>query len=436
MTSLWLENENLPKFDSLCEDIDTDVLIIGGGLSGILCAFMLSSRGVDCTIAEASRIMHSTSGHTTAKISAQHGLIYDRLIQTFGKTAARLYYDAASTALSAYATLCKDIDCSFERRDSYIFTQNDRAAAEREADALDALGIEHALHSTLPLPLKIERAVSMPNQAQFNPVQFAAHIARGLRIFEHTRVQSVKGRTAYANGHRIKAQKIIVTTHFPIINKFGGYFLKLYQHRSYVLALEKAPLPDGIFLEAGGDALSFRTSGDKLLLGGFGHRTGEACRLEALRSCARRLYPGAHIALEWSAQDCMSLDAVPYIGRYSAFAPDIYTATGFNKWGMTGAMCSAAVLCDMLLSGENEYRALYSPSRSIFHAQLLENIMSALKNLLARSERRCTHMGCALKWNSQQQTWDCPCHGSRYDSRGEIVNSPAVQKLKMRNPLS
>ena len=239
------------------------------------------------------------------------------------------------------------------------------------------------------------------------------------------------GTTAVTDYGKIHADKIIAATHFPFINKHGSYFLKLYQHRSYMLALENAQNVDGMYVDEYRMGLSFRNYGSLLLLGGGAHRTGkDGGNWSELREFAERNYPDAEEKYFWAAQDCMSLDDLPYIGNYSKNTPNLYAISGFNKWGMTGAMLAAMTLSDMVCGVKNEYAKLFSPSRCIIKPQLFVNGFEAAKNLLTFTEKRCPHMGCALKWNSAEHSWDCACHGSRFSENGKVLDNPANGDLK------
>ena len=201
----------------------------------------------------------------------------------------------------------------------------------------------------------------------------------------------------------------------------------MYQHRSYVIALEGAPYIDGMYLDESEKGLSFRNYQNLLLIGGGSHRTGtEGGNWNELREFARINYPDAKEKYAWATQDCMTLDGIPYIGQYSANTPNLYVATGFNKWGMTSAMVSAMILTDMVKDQSNEYEEVFSPSRSILKGQLLVNGFEATVNLLNFSSKRCPHLGCALKWNNAEHTWDCPCHGSRFTEEGKLIDNPAT----------
>ena len=186
-----------------------------------------------------------------------------------------------------------------------------------------------------------------------------------------------------------------------------------------------------MYLGAEENGLSFRMQGDQLLLGGGGHRTGkQGGNWQVLEDFARTHYPEAHITHRWATQDCMSLDGVPYIGRYSRRTPNLFVATGFNKWGMTTSMVAAQLLSDLVLDIENPYADVFSPSRSMLRKQLAVNGLEATINLLTPTRKRCPHLGCALKWNPQEHSWDCPCHGSRFEEDGTLIDNPSTDDLK------
>ena len=302
---------------------------------------------------------------------------------------------------------------------------------KKELDALEKLGVPGEFTDRLPLPFPVAGAVRYPNQAQFHPLKWIAAISKSLHICEHTPVRELVGTTAITDYGKVTANKIIVATHFPFLNKHGSFFAKLYQHRSYVIALENAPNVDGMYVDEAQTGMSFRNYKNLLLVGGGDHRTGkQGGAWQELRDFAQRHYPKAAETSHWATQDCMSLDGVPYIGPYSASASDLYVATGFNKWGMTSAMVSAMVLCDLVQGKQSPYAEVFSPSRTILRPQLVVNGFEAVVNLLTPSAKRCPHLGCALKWNPQEHTWDCPCHGSRFTEEGRLIDNPATGNLK------
>lgn len=433
--SIWTGTTELPRFAPLSCDLHTEVLIVGGGMAGVLCARALQQEGVDYALVEADRIGGGITENTTAKITAQHGLLYEKLIRRFGAEKARLYLKANLEAVEQYRALCQEIDCDFEEQDAFVYSLDDRGKIEREVHALNRLGFPATFEAELPLPFPVAGAVRFPGQAQFHPLKFLGAVAKGLRIFEHTKARHLAPGKAITEHGTIYAKKMVIATHFPILNKHGAYYLKLYQQRSYVLALENAPAMEGMYLDEQTGGLSFRQFGRFLLLGGGSHRTGKTGSWQGLEDFARRHYPQAKIAARWATQDCMSLDGASYIGQYSSRTPGLYTATGFNKWGMTSAMAAASLLTDLILGRENPYAQVFSPSRTILHPQLFCNAGEAVWNLLTPNVPRCPHLGCALKYNPAEHSWDCPCHGSRFGEDGTLLDNPATDdKKRLKRP--
>lgn len=431
MSSLWEQNLKKPEFEQLHGDIKTDVLIIGGGITGILCAYELEKAKVPYVLAEAETVGSGITKNTTAKITVQHGLIYDKIIKKYGIEKAKQYLSASETAFEKYRRLSLDTDCDFQEKDSYVYSKNNRQKIEREIYALEKLGVKTEFVKELPLPFYIAGAVRFPKQAQFNPLKFIYALSKGLNIYEHTRVKELKGKTAVTNGGKITADKIIVATHFPFINKHGNYFVKMYQHRSYVIALENAPDVNGMYVDDSKSGMSFRNYQNLLLIGGGAHRTGKkGGNWKELREFARTYYPESKEKYHWATQDCMTLDNIPYIGPYSKSTDGLYTATGFNKWGMTSSMVSAMILCDMVQGKDSEFKDVFSPSRTILYPKLAVNLFESAMGLLCPAPKRCPHLGCALKWNEHEHSWDCPCHGSRFSEKGEIIDNPATGDLK------
>ena len=430
MKSLWSETP-LPRFPALSGDAHTDVLIIGGGIAGILAAYMLEKAGVKYMLIEKDAICSGTTQNTTAKITYQHGLIYRKIMRAYGVETAKKFLCAHSAAFDEFARLCRDIECDYEIKDNYVYSLADRKKLEEEMAALDVIGCRAEFCEDVPLPIKTAGAVKIPGQAQFHPLKFIAGISKGLNIYENTYVREMIGNTARTDGGRIYAERVIAATHFPFINKHGAYFIKMYQHRSYVLALAGAEDVSGMYVDEADGGYSFRNYGDLLLLGGAGARTGTRCGAwEELRKLARSAYPAAQEKYHWAAQDCMSLDGMAYIGRYGKTTKNFYVASGFNKWGMTGAMTSAMILRDIIIGKNNEYADIFSPHRRILHPQLLYNGAEAVKDLLTLSDKRCPHLGCALKWNRAERSWDCPCHGSRFSPDGKVLDNPANADMK------
>ncbi len=477
MEPIWDASTVLPRFQPLRGDIARDVAVIGGGMAGVLTAYFLQKQGLRVTVVEAGRVGSGQTGKTTAKITAQHGLIYARLIGQLGEDGARQYARANLRAIEDYRALIAEesIDCEFEERPAYLYSTHETAPLEQEARAYARLGIPSAftMHTTLPFP--VTGAVRMEGQAQFHPLKFLGEIARRLEIYEDTRVLRVEGERVITDRGTVQAPQVVFACHYPFVNAPGYYFLRLHQERSYVLALEGAGKLDGMYYGVDEDGLSFRNAGEYLLLGGGNHRTGEnRCggKYESLRQAACRLYPDSREVARWSAQDVMPASGVPCIGRFSADRPNWYVATGFQKWGMSTSMAAARILTAAIAGEEDMYGAVFSPSRlhlSASAGNLLEDgkhaVLGLSRTVLAppralvedlplghggvveweghkmgvyREETgklhvvsiRCPHLGCQLEWNSDEKSWDCPCHGSRFGWDGELLEGPAQTDLE------
>ncbi|EOU1902947.1 FAD-dependent oxidoreductase [Clostridium perfringens] len=476
MKSLWSESCKFRKREALNKDIKTDVLVIGAGIAGILTAYMLKQKGREVVVIDAAEIASGNTKNTTAKITSQHDLIYSKLIAEFEEEKARQYAKANELAIKKYKEIIEDkrIECDFEEKPAYVYSLNEVDVLKEEVEAAKNLGIDAEFVQEANLPFKIKGAVKFNNQAQFNPLKFLRGISNELVIYENTRALEIKENLVVTSGGNITANNIVVATHYPIMNAPGYYFMKMHQERSYVLALENTSEIDGMYIDLNKEGYSFRTYNNLLLLGGISHRTGEneeGGSYDKLRKVAKNLYPKAKEKYYWSAQDCMTIDGIPYIGRYSSETPNIYVATGFNKWGMTSSMVSAMIISDMILEKENNFSEIFSPRRfdlSLSINNIANDLIETAKNFIAQKvyipsseiehiknghggiieyngekvgvyknkegkeffvSTKCTHLGCQLSWNADELTWDCPCHGSRFDYKGRLIGSPATKDL-------
>lgn len=431
MKSTWVDSTNLTQYPRLEENIKSDVVIIGGGIAGLLTAYILQNSGISCVVLEADRICNGITKNTTAKITMQHNLIYSKLIDEFGKEMAQKYFRANNLAIEKYKELCQNIECDFKILPSCVYSLNKPRAIEREARAISELGGSPQIINKIEVPLRIASAVKVENQAQFNPLKFLKNISENLTIYENTKVTNIKDNVVQTENATVMANKIIVTTHFPFINRRGFYYIKMYQERSYVLGLENAQNLNAMYIDDTGKGLTFREDNDLLLIGGYSKRTGdtEGC-MEKLRSISKKLYPSSSIKYAWATQDCMTPDGIPYIGHYSGSTDDLLVATGFNKWGMTSSMISAMILSGIVNNKDDEFREVFSPNRPFLNQkQTYMNVAETFKNMIRPTTKRCSHLGCALKYNKQEHTWDCPCHGSRFEKSGDIIDNPAKKGI-------
>lgn len=432
MESLWQSKIPETKYPTLKRDITTDVLVIGGGMAGILCAKALQLTGKDVVLVEAKQIGCGITAGTTAVLTAQHDMLYSDMIRSFGETSAKAYLHGNLDAVSEFRRLSQEIPCDFEDMPSIQYTAKNKSKMEYEAKIVQKLGFPASFQSTIPLRIPVSGAVIYPGMAQFHPLKFLNGAAKNLTIYENSRVLQLDGTTALLEQGCVRANKIIVATHFPFLNRKGLYFLKLYQRRSYVLALENAPDPGATLAELDGRGLYFRRYGDLLLLGGSDHRTGKHSEgFSYLRYYSGRHFPDSKQRYAWANQDCITLDGLPYVGHYSPNTPDIYVATGFNAWGMTNSMVAANLLRDMIVGKENPLESVLRPNRSMLHKQLFFNAVSSIADYVIPTTKRCPHLGCALRWNPYERSWDCPCHGSRFSDDGVLLDTPAQKNADL-----
>lgn len=479
MKSIWSLTANAaPLRAQLSEDLRVDAAVIGGGMAGLLTAYLLQCRGVRCAVLEAGRVGCGQTGGSTGKLTSQHGMLYTGLVEQLGVEKARMYAHANQQAVGQYRTMIEQlaIPCDFEACDAYLYALSDAGKAQKEAKVAAALGLPASFVESVPLPFDTLGAVRFANQAQFHPLKFLYALSERVRVFEHSRVMHLEHDRLQVNGHTVQADFVVFATHYPFINIPGYYFARMYQSRAYSLAVENAGPLDGVFIGMTEDALSLRAYRNMLILCGSDHRAGENAlggRYDALRQTARLLFPDSREVAHWSAQDCMTPDDVPYIGRYCASEPGWFVATGFHKWGMTGSMAAAQILCDMITGREHPNAEVFSPQR--FNRPTLSGVLSAgsaaLKGLSRQNltvpeetlaalpaghggivsvadqkmgvykdlygqvylvDTRCPHLGCQVEWNPDERSWDCPCHGSRFDHLGRLIDNPAQASLTCR----
>ncbi len=478
LESVWSAECRIDRRERLEGDHKADVAVIGAGMAGILIAYLLQKQGKKVIVLEAERIASGVTRNTTAKITSQHGMIYDRLIRKIGLEYARGYAQANQKAILEYSKIIREegISCHLENKSAYVYLLDDRETLELETEAAQRAGIDASFTEVTELPFSVAGAVKFPNQAQFHPLEFIRGLSKGLCIYEESKVMEVHDKRARTAHGSVTAESIVVAAHYPFIDTPGYYFMRMHQERSYVAALENAALLNGMYIDGSGKGFSFRNYGELLLLGGEAHRTGKnpdgGC-YDRLMKAARQFYPECRERFRWSAQDCITLDEIPYIGRYSAETPDLYVATGFQKWGMTTAMIAAMLISDLICGKKNDYEEIFTPQR--FHAaasaaNLAKNAGQSVSGLTKgmlkvpstweeelepgtagvveseegrvgvykdqngkcfRVSAKCPHLGCLLAWNPDELSWDCPCHGSRFDYRGQLISGPAMEGISL-----
>ena len=476
MRSIWTEQTSIPPRAALEGDRQADVAVIGAGLAGCLTGHLLQKEGLNVVVLEADRIGSGQTGGTTAKVTSQHGLIYDRLITQLGPELAGQYARANQRAVEQYGALVETegIACDFQRTPAYLYTTQSPGALQKEWSAAVQLGLPARLTTDTDLPFPVAEALCFEKQARLDPLRFLRAVAKDLTIFEHTPVRKADGHILTTDRGTVLAGKVVFACHYPFVNFPGLYFARMHQARSYVLALEGAGRLDGMYYGIDPGGLSFRMAGDTLLLGGGEHRTGDNAaggRYGRLRRAARRYWPDSRELAAWSAQDCIPHDGVPFIGQYAVSRPDWYVATGFQKWGVTTSMAAAHILTDAILGRTNDCAEVFSPQRfrlrasfgtlaedlSVTAGSLLRSYFGAARDAagempvghggvveldgkkvgLYREKEgedhivsvRCPHLGCELSWNADEKTWDCPCHGSRFDHTGTLLSGPAQKDI-------
>lgn len=407
MNSLWLSEDLNKNFESLDDDVSTDVCIIGAGIFGLSCGYYLSKAGLDVTIVDKSDIARKTTGHTTAKITSQHGLFYTYLVDTYGEQFAKDYLSANEEAIENIKNIIDEehINCDFENQSSFVYTTDEVEVSKikKEVDCLNSLGFPANFVTKTGLPFDIAGGVQFKNQAQFNPIKYVNGLCNCIvknngKIYTNTTVYDVKKEddlfSTFTVGGTIKSKYVILASHYPFINFPGMYFFKMYQSSSYVIGVDtKKTLFNGMYITASNPTYSFRTANYKgkkiLLLGGSDHKTGTPVTYEqsyfALENYAKQLYPNCEVLFRWDTRDCITLDKIPYIGLFSSTIDNFYVGTGFNKWGMTSSNVSANIVCDAILGKSNRYSYVFDSNRvnPIKNRTEVKNMITESVNSLA-----------------------------------------------------
>ena len=493
--SLWLATTPETNFPALASDISVDVAVLGGGMAGITTALLLKQAGMSVAVIEAGRVVESVTGNTTAKVTSQHGLIYDHLISQFGTDGAQAYADAQQAAIEKIASLIQEhgVDCDFTRASAYVYTEDEKELERitAEVEAATKLGLPASYVETTPLPFEIKGAIEFRDQARFHPRKYLLALVEqipggGSHVFEGTRALDIdeedESCSVKTDKGTIRAGRVVIATHFPYPDG-AMYFSRMHPKRSYVVGCRlRGKAPEGMFITSEAPFHSFRSNpledgGEIWMVGGENHKTGQGGdtseRYRNLELWARERFDVKAIEYRWSTQDNVTVDRVPYIGKASTGSERLYVATGFGGWGMTNSTVSAMILSDLILGRDNDWSSLFDPGRfkplTAAKDFVVENVDVAKHFVgdrlsvpdeesatdLAEGEGRvvkldgekvavckleggathavsatCTHMGCIVSWNSAEKSWDCPCHGSRFNYDGRVIQGPANEDLK------
>lgn len=390
--SYWMASTHQSEHPVLNEDIKVDVAIIGGGIAGISTAYFLNKHKVNAAILEADHILQGTTGHTTAKITSQHELIYNKIKSQMGEELAKQYAEANEKAIRMIEKIASEnnIDCDFVSQSAYAYTQDNKYVEKisDEVKVASSLGIKAEYVEEIPFSIPIKAAIRFDNQAQFHPRKFLIPLAKkiaddGIQIYEQTRIVDIEESDAdeYVlitnKGNKVTASNVIIASHYPCYNKHGLYFSRIYPERSYVVAIKaKEKYPEGMYINLEEPARSLRNQiseqGELILVGGDHHKTGQGedtiLHYEALIDFANHIFTVEDIPYRWSTQDCMTLDHLPYVGHFTAKTPNMYIATGYGKWGMTNSIASAMILSDLIVKGDSPWQDVYNPSRQTIAA--------------------------------------------------------------------
>lgn len=489
--SIWMDASSPTEYGSLESNRRVDVAIVGGGIVGVTAAAKLEAAGREVALLERDRVLDGVTGHTTAKVTALHGLIYDYLIDHFGADRARQYAAANQAAIDDIEDTVesRNIDCGFERAPAYTYVNpgDDRSDVRQEVEAARRLDLPVSYVEETELPYEVSCAVEFANQAYFHPRRYLFELLQSVsdgngHVFEHTTVEDVDDGDpcrVSTDAGEVVADDVVVATHFPIEDA-ALYFARLSPKRSYVIAARFAgETPEGMYYYPRDPYFSVRphaTEESLVLLGGQNHRTGEGGsteeRYRELERQARERFDIESIEYRWATQDYVSVDRVPFVGKAAPHVTNVYTATGFGGWGMSNGVAAATILTDRILGRENPWQSVYRPTRLELRAStpaLFSHNTHAMKRLaedyvggkpsldlsvldpgdanvyegrddpvavyrdddgeIHAVSAVCSHMGCLVEWNDGERSWDCPCHGSRFDLDGSVLDTPAVDGL-------
>ncbi|KQM78480.1 oxidoreductase [Pedobacter sp. Leaf216] len=491
--SLWQANEKIENYQQENSTNIYDALIIGGGITGLTTAYNLQREGKKCLLVDAHNLGYGTTGGTTAHLNTFFDATYPEIDSDFGKDASKLIAAAGKKMIASIKNNIDElhIDADFEYKDGYLFSQNDEETEQLQQilSSSQEAGVAVTESEKNGVPIEFQYSICFKEQAQFHPLKYIYGLAKGFKqlggeILEGIKIKETTFKegihTAAFKGGEIKAKNLVWATHIPPgINILS---LRNAPYRSYVLAvtLSDDAYPECISYDMKEPYHYFRSheiDGQKyLIIGGADHKTGHddpEKAFEDLENYARQYFKIAEINFRWSSQYYVPVDGLPYIGQMPGGDDRTYLATGFNGNGMIFGSLSGALITDLILGKENELTKLLSPSRlkpiSGFSEFVKENadvayhfvadrfgnqVLDSLNNLangegkiasfdgeklaIYKSEEGkitaldpvCTHAGCIVNWNASEKSWDCPCHGGRFDTDGCVLTGPPREPLK------
>ena len=478
--SCWVATVPQTDYPALDQSGRADVGVVGGGIVGLTTAYLLAKAGRTVTLLEARRVGRQVTGRSTAKVTAQHALIYAELIDKLGLERARLYGEANHAGVELIAALVADldIDCDFERTNAYAYTHQSHrmTAIEAEANAARELGFDASIVQPAPLPFPTAGALRFTHQAQFNPARYLvalaeAFVAAGGRIFEDTRVADVsrQGRLwrIKSGPHHVDVDDVVVATNIPMFTPIAyDERMRPRCHTAMAFRAVDVAAIEGMFIGIDAPTHSIRVGRDNdgplLVVLGPSFTTGNdgdiAKRFAELEHWVRANIPAGDVAWRWVNEDYDTADRVPYAGELTRRANRMYVGTGFNGWGISNGTAAAMLIADQVQEIENPWRKLYDPTRaapkdfnkggdSQSMVDALDDIKAGSGGVIEQGKTKlavwkdddgtphavsesCTHKGCTVTWNNADRTWDCPCHGSMFTCDGKVIHGPATEPLK------
>lgn len=485
--SLWLTALPTTPRPPLTGTHTFDVAVVGGGITGLTTALLLKRRGLRVVVLEAARVASGASGNNTAKVTALQSTVYSQITRTHGTAAATDYATASQSAVAQVADLVQleEIDCDLRRAPAitYARTESEVPAVQDELRAAALAGLPVRASVDADLPFEVYAAIRLDDQLALHPVKYLQGLAAaidgdGSKVYEHSRVLDLTGNRLSTSDGSVSAPHIVVATHYPLFDR-GLYFPRLEINRSYCIAARLSSTPPGTMaISAGSPSWSTTAHGDQLIVSGAGHATGKPVDepYRKLEEFARAHWPVAAVTHRWSAQDPVSYDHLPLIGTYTPGSGSVFTATGFMKWGLTSGTFAGTLLADLVTGKPHELANRFSPHRvslkslpqlarknaEVAVEMVGDRVMPAdatsseglpvdsahvIRDGLGKTgvyrdpsgelhavSLRCTHLGCLVRFNAAERTWDCPCHGSRFDVDGAVLEGPASRPLPRREP--